>query len=103
MRPPETHPLWGVNVLLLIRVLMMSAMIDCASGESPTLRRSRPAIICIGESQEQRDGGIATHICKSQLVASMWPAVQRQTPRERRFTRPGAGSELVSYRYKKAQ
>jgi hypothetical protein len=29
--------------------------------------------------------------------------VQRQTPRERRFTRPGAGSELVSYGYKKAQ
>jgi catechol 2,3-dioxygenase-like lactoylglutathione lyase family enzyme len=39
----------------------------------------------------------------SEPDASMWPAVQRQTPRERRFTRPGAGSELVSYGYKKAQ
>ena len=39
----------------------------------------------------------------SEPVVGVWPAVQRETPRERRFTRPGAGSELVSYRYKKAQ
>jgi len=37
----------------------------------------------------------------SEPVVEMWPTVQRETPRERRFTRPGAGSELVFYRAKK--
>jgi catechol 2,3-dioxygenase-like lactoylglutathione lyase family enzyme len=36
----------------------------------------------------------------SEPVSGVWPPVRRETPRERRFTRPGAGSELAVSRYK---
>ena len=46
---------------------------------------------------------VATAREGSEPVSGVWPAVEQETPRERRFTRPGAGSDLVSYQYKKAQ
>src|SRR5262249_581258 len=39
----------------------------------------------------------------SEPLSNKWPVVRQETPRECRFTRPGAGSELASYGYKKAQ
>ena len=44
---------------------------DVAAKALAAWRAGLTAIICMGESQAQRDGGVATHICKSQLVASM--------------------------------
>ncbi len=46
---------------------------------------------------------VATAREGSEPVAGVWPEIQKGTPRERRFTRPGAGRDLVSYQYKKAR